>query len=141
LRSAPSSGSRFARADPPAGLPNLPREALDLDALHDPEAIVWCCGPERLAPRRQLAYHAISAASSSGEAHPPGDRKTIRAVLRRGDRRPLGLRWLGYGVRPQTSTAWRNYLTSRRAAALAASARALGIGFAEVPRCRTTRAS
>ena len=121
-----------------AGLPNLPREALDLDRLHDPEAIVWLLSDLKPTwrPGRQLAYHAISGGFILGELIRRVTGKTIRAVLDEEIRRPLGLRWLGYGVRPQdVDRVARNYLTGPPALPPLSPLlrRALGIGFAEVP--------
>src|ERR1043166_2971724 len=86
-----------------AGLPNLTREALDLDRLHDPEAIVWLLSDLKPTwrPGRQLAYHAISGGFILGELVRRVTGKTIRTLLDEEIRRPLGLRWLGYGVRLQ----------------------------------------
>ena len=121
-----------------AGLPNLPREALDLDRLHDPESIVWLLSDLKPTwrPGRQLAYHAISGGFILGELVRRVTGKTVRAVLDEEIRRPLGLRWLGYGVRPQdVDRVARNYLTGPPALPPLSPLlrRALGIGFAEVP--------
>jgi len=140
--SAPSSDHDSPRADPPRPDAELPREALRPRPPGTiPKRSSGCCGPEAdVAPRPPLAYHRSAAASSSA-SYRRVTGKTIRAVARRGDppaaRAPLArLR-----VRPQdVDRVAQNYLTgppalpplSRRFCA------ALGIGFAECPRCRTT---
>ena len=121
-----------------AGLPNLPREALDLERLHDPEAIVWLLSDLKPTwrPGRQLAYHAISGGFILGELVRRVTGKTVRTLLDEEIRRPLGLRWLGYGVRPQdVDRVARNYLTGPPALPPVSQLlrRALGLGFHEVP--------
>ena len=120
-----------------AGLPNLPREALDLERLHDPEAIVWLLSDLKPTwrPGRQLAYHAISGGFILGELVRRVTGKTVRTLLDEEIRRPLGLRWLGYGVRPQdVDRVARNYLTGPPALPPLSQLlrRALGVGFHEV---------
>ena len=83
-----------------AGLPNPPPEAMDLSRLDDPEGIVRILGEMKLTgrPGRQLAYHAVTGGFLLGEVVRRVTGKTIRTVLDEEIRRPLGFRWLSYGV-------------------------------------------
>jgi len=85
-----------------AGLANVPPGVMDLDRLADPEGIVRILAALQLTgrPGRQLAYHAVSGGFILGEIVRRVTGKTIRAVLDDEIARPLGFRWLGYGVRP-----------------------------------------
>src|SRR5207247_1919042 len=85
-----------------AGLPNPPPEAMDLDRLDDPEGIVRILCEMKLTgrPGRQLAYHAVTGGFILGEVVRRVTGKTIRTVLDEEVRRPLGFRWLSYGVPP-----------------------------------------
>jgi CubicO group peptidase (beta-lactamase class C family) len=97
-----------------AGLPNPPPEAMDLDRLDDPASIVrmLCELKQTWRPGRQLAYHAVTGGFILGELVRRVTGKTIRAVLDDEIRRPLGFRWLGYGVRPEeVDLVVRNYFT------------------------------
>jgi CubicO group peptidase (beta-lactamase class C family) len=97
-----------------AGLPNPPPEAMDLDRLDDPEDIVRILCEMKLTgrPGRQLAYHAVTGGFILGEVVRRVTGKTIRAVLEEEVRRPLGFRWLSYGVPPEdVDSVVRNYFT------------------------------
>jgi CubicO group peptidase (beta-lactamase class C family) len=85
-----------------AGLANVPPGVMDLDRLRDPEGIVRILAALQLTgrPGRQLAYHAVSGGFILGEVVRRVTGKTIATVLDEEFRRPLGFRWLGYGVRP-----------------------------------------
>lgn len=85
-----------------AGIPVISPEALDLDLLADPAAIeeyVLDLRP-RSRPGRP-AYHAISGGFVMEVVvrHVLG--MSLREVLARDFKRPLGLRWFDYGVRPK----------------------------------------
>lgn len=84
-----------------AGMPNLPPEIMDLDRLKDPEGIVKIlCDAQPLSRAgRQLAYHAISGGFILAEVVRRVTGKDIRAVLAEAILRPLGFRWMNYGVR------------------------------------------
>jgi CubicO group peptidase (beta-lactamase class C family) len=84
-----------------AGIPNLPPDALDLDNLADPAGIVrlLCAARPTSRPGRQLAYHAITGGFVLGEVVRRVTGKSINRVLDEEIRRPLGLRWMRYGVR------------------------------------------
>lgn len=83
-----------------AGIPNLPRGALDFDLLERPEEIVslLAATPLRMRPGRQLAYHAVTGGFVLGEVVRRATGTDIRTILDRYVRGPLGLRWMGYGV-------------------------------------------
>jgi CubicO group peptidase (beta-lactamase class C family) len=83
-----------------AGIPNLPPTVLDLDMLQDPEAIlrILCESEPTSRPGRQLAYHAITGGFVLGEVVRRVTGKDIRTVLDDEIRRPLGFRWMSYGV-------------------------------------------
>jgi CubicO group peptidase (beta-lactamase class C family) len=83
-----------------AGIPNPPPEMMDLDLLDDPAEIVriLCRQPQASRPGRQLAYHAITGGFILGEIARRVTGKDIRTFLDDEIRRPLGFRWLSYGV-------------------------------------------
>ncbi len=86
-----------------AGIPNVPEDAMDLDLLDHPKDIVdILSGTELLwRPGRQLAYHAISGGFILGEIVRRVTGRTIRDVLASEIKKPLGFRWLNYGVAPE----------------------------------------
>ncbi len=85
-----------------AGLPNPPPETMDLDLLEHPDRILelLCDVPLAWRPGRQLAYHAVTGGFILGEIVRRVTGKTIRAVHDDSVRRPLGFRWMRYGVLP-----------------------------------------
>ncbi len=85
-----------------AGVPNLPREALDLDMLGDPAAGMELICEQRpvTRPGALLAYHAISGGFIIGEIVRRVTGVDIREYLRREVLDPLGFRWMDYGVAP-----------------------------------------
>jgi CubicO group peptidase (beta-lactamase class C family) len=86
-----------------AGIPNLPRAALDLDNLDRPEVIRELLFEARplTRPGRLLAYHAVSGGFVLGEVVRAATGRDIRAVLDAEILEPLGFRWGSYGVRPE----------------------------------------
>ena len=86
-----------------AGVPNVPREALDLDLLADQEHILHlvCEAKPTSRPGKRLAYHAISGGFILGEVVRRVTGKNIRDVLAKEILDPLGFRWTNYGVRPE----------------------------------------
>jgi CubicO group peptidase (beta-lactamase class C family) len=119
-----------------AGLPNVPPEAVDLDRLDDPESIVriLCDMPLTGRPGRQLAYHAVTGGFILGEVVRRVTGKTVRALLADEIGRPLGFRWLGYGVRPaDVERVAVNYTTGPLLLPPFSTIlqRALGVGFAD----------
>jgi CubicO group peptidase (beta-lactamase class C family) len=86
-----------------AGIPNLPPEALDLDLLGQPGRVCeLICDMKRAGrPGRLVAYHAISTGFVFAEVVRRITGQTIREVLEKEFREPLGLEWLHYGVAPE----------------------------------------
>ena len=86
-----------------AGIPNLPPAALDLDLLDQPDRIceLLCEMEPRTRPGSLVAYHAISGGFILGEVVRRATGSSIREVLEKEIREPLGLRWLHYGVKPE----------------------------------------
>jgi len=84
-----------------AGIPNLPPDAMDLDLLGQPEKVVeiMCDAELRSRPGRVLAYHAVSGGFVLAEVVRRVTGDDIRTVLERELIRPLGYRWMSYGVR------------------------------------------
>jgi CubicO group peptidase (beta-lactamase class C family) len=97
-----------------AGIPNIPREAMQLDRLVDTEGIVRLLCDLRLTgrPGRQLAYHAITGGFILGELVRRVTGRTIREFFDAEVRGPLGFHWLRYGVAPEdVGQVVRNYFT------------------------------
>ncbi len=119
-----------------AGIPNLPPEAINLDILERPDEILGllCEAKPTWRPGRQLAYHAISGGFVLGEVVRRVTGKSIRAVLDARIRRPLGFRWLSYGVpRRDVGKVAVNYFTGPPPLPPLSFIlnRALGVGFRE----------
>ena len=85
-----------------AGVPNLPREAMDLDRADDRDFFVeiLCDAKPFARPGQVLAYHAVSGGFILGEIAHQVTGKTIREVLAEEILDPLGFRWTNYGVAP-----------------------------------------
>lgn len=97
-----------------AGIPNLPSEAFDLDLLAHPEEVsrMVCELEPATRPGRLVSYHAISTGFVLAEVVRRVTGKTIREVLHKEVREPLGLRWLHFGVEPhQVDLVARNAVT------------------------------
>jgi CubicO group peptidase (beta-lactamase class C family) len=119
-----------------AGLPSPPREALDLDVLGAPERIVeiLCEMPLASRPGRQLAYHAVTGGFILGEIVRRITGESIRAVHDESIRRPLGFRWMRYGLDPEDlGCVAVNYFTGLPALPPVSLVlrRALGVSFYE----------
>jgi CubicO group peptidase (beta-lactamase class C family) len=120
-----------------AGVPNFPREALDLDRVRDREFHVraLCEAKPFAKPGRFLVYHAVSGGYILGEIVHRVTGKDIRTVLAEEILDPLGFRWTNYGVAPEdVSRAAVNYVTGPPTApplSLLLS-RALGLPFDEL---------
>jgi CubicO group peptidase (beta-lactamase class C family) len=86
-----------------AGVPGLPRAALDLDRVGDREFLtqIICDAKPSLKPGTLLAYHAVSGGFILGEIVQRATGKSIRDVLAEEILDPLGFRWGNYGVRPE----------------------------------------
>jgi CubicO group peptidase (beta-lactamase class C family) len=83
-----------------AGMPNLPPGVMKLEQLEDPDGILplLCEMVPSWRPGRQLAYHAITGGFLIGEIVKRVTGKDIRTYLRDEILRPLGFRWMNYGV-------------------------------------------
>lgn len=86
-----------------AGIPQLPRDALDLERLEDPEHILKAIPRLRSMhrPGTAVAYHTVSGGFVLGEVVRRATGENIRAVLAREILDPLRFRWMNYGVAPQ----------------------------------------
>jgi CubicO group peptidase (beta-lactamase class C family) len=97
-----------------SGIPNLPPEVMHLGSLDDPDAVIRILCATRPSGRagRQLAYHAITGGFVLGEVARRVTGRTVRDLLDVEVRRPLGFRWLSYGVDPaDTRQVVTNYVT------------------------------
>lgn len=83
-----------------AGIPNIPPELLDLDLLDQPEQIckILCEMEPTTRPGSLVAYHAISGGFILAEVVRRATGNSIREVLDKEIRQPLGLEWFHYGV-------------------------------------------
>jgi CubicO group peptidase (beta-lactamase class C family) len=117
-----------------AGVPNLPRDALDLASIGDRELLCeFLCDAKPFArPGRFLAYHAVSGGFILGEIVERVTGKSIHEVLASEILDPLGFRWTNYGVAPeQVGEVALNYVTGPPAGPplSALLTRALGLPF------------
>lgn len=97
-----------------AGVPNLPKDALDLDELGNREALirVMCESKPTSRPGKVLAYHAVSGGQILGELVHRVTGKDIRTVLAEEILEPLGFRWGNFGVATEDiAKVGRNYAT------------------------------
>jgi CubicO group peptidase (beta-lactamase class C family) len=83
-----------------AGVPTLPREALDIEHIGDREHIInlICEAKPLVKPGTLLAYHAVSGGFILGEIVHRVTGRDIRSVLASEFLEPLGFRWMSYGV-------------------------------------------
>jgi CubicO group peptidase (beta-lactamase class C family) len=86
-----------------AGLPQIPREALDLRYIDDRDfqLRIMCDARPSSRPGTVVAYHAISGGFVLAEIVRRVTGKGIREVLADEILEPLGFRWGNYGVAPQ----------------------------------------
>jgi CubicO group peptidase (beta-lactamase class C family) len=120
-----------------AGIPNLPPEVMDLDQLNDPHKILQflCATQPTSRPGRQLAYHAITGGFVLAEVVHRVTGKSIRDFLDAEIRRPLGFRWMSYGVaRRDVKQVALNYFTGPPPLLLLSTIldRALGLPFRDI---------
>jgi CubicO group peptidase (beta-lactamase class C family) len=97
-----------------AGVPTLPRKALDIEHLGDREAIIEVIAGAKplVKPGTLLAYHAVSGGFILGEIVQRVTGRTIRDVLAAEFLDPLGFRWMNYGVAAEDVAAvGLNYVT------------------------------
>jgi CubicO group peptidase (beta-lactamase class C family) len=122
-----------------AGVPNLPKSALDLDNLGDRQYmtdILVNASPFAKAGR-YLAYHAVSGGFILGEIVHAVTGKDIREVLAEEFLDPLGFRWTNYGVAPEdVEEVALNYITGPPTAPPFSNllSRALGVGLDDLVR-------
>ena len=122
-----------------AGVPNLVREALELDRAADSEFIVQTLIDAKPSTKagRALAYHAVSGGFILGEIVRRVASEDIREVLAREILRPLGFRWTNYGVAEADLDAVAlNYVTGPPTAPPFSQllTRALGLGLDDLVR-------
>lgn len=120
-----------------SGVPNLPREAFDLDLVGDRDFLVktLCEAKPFAKPGRFLAYHAVSGGFILGEVVHRATGRDIATVLVQEILQPLGFRWTNYGVAPQDVDALAlNYVTGPPTAPPLSQllTRALGLGFEDL---------
>jgi CubicO group peptidase (beta-lactamase class C family) len=86
-----------------AGVPNLPKELLDLEHAGDRELIVrlLCEQKPSHEPGTLLAYHAVTGGFILGEIVERVTGKSIRDVLAEEILTPLNFRWGNYGVKAE----------------------------------------
>jgi CubicO group peptidase (beta-lactamase class C family) len=97
-----------------AGVPNVPKEAFDLDMLEDPDAImaILCDTKPRTRPGKLLSYHAVSGGFIIAEIVRRVTGRTIREVLATEFLDKLGFRWNNFGVeQADVDDVGLNYLT------------------------------
>jgi CubicO group peptidase (beta-lactamase class C family) len=85
-----------------AGIPNLPPEVMDLKLLGSPEKVIEILArmPRTSRPGSWVQYHAVSGGFVLAELVRRATGDDIRTVLEREICKPLGFRWMRYGVRP-----------------------------------------
>jgi CubicO group peptidase (beta-lactamase class C family) len=86
-----------------AGVPGLPKTALDLDRVGDREFLTKVVAEAKpsVKPGTLLAYHAVSGGFILGEIVWRTTGKSIHDVLAEEILDPLGFRWTNYGVAPE----------------------------------------
>jgi CubicO group peptidase (beta-lactamase class C family) len=117
-----------------SGVPDLVREALDLERATDSEFIMQTLVDAKPSTKagRALAYHAVSGGFILGEVVRRATGRDIREVLADEILRPLGFRWTNYGVaEADLGTVAINYVTGPPTAPPFSQllTRALGLGL------------
>jgi CubicO group peptidase (beta-lactamase class C family) len=84
-----------------AGIPNLPPEAMDLELLGHPDKVIEILARMRRTgrPGNLTQYHAISGGFVLAEVVRRATGESIGTWLEREICKPLGFRWMRYGVR------------------------------------------
>jgi CubicO group peptidase (beta-lactamase class C family) len=84
-----------------AGIPNLPPDAMRLELLAHPERVIELLSEAEPSstPGRLLAYHAVTGGFVLAEIVRRATGQSLRELLEKQIREPLGLRWLHYGVK------------------------------------------
>ena len=86
-----------------AGVPAMPKGALDLDRVNDWQfhrELMYDAKPV-FRPGKRQAYHAVSGGAVLGEVVREITGKSIRDVLAETILDPLGFRWTNFGVAPE----------------------------------------
>jgi CubicO group peptidase (beta-lactamase class C family) len=117
-----------------AGVPNLPKSALELDDIDDRELMCEVLSDAKPFAKagRYLAYHAVSGGFILGEVVWRVTGKDIRQVLAEEFLDPLGFRWTNFGVAPEdVEQVAVNYITGPPTAPPLSNllSRALGTGL------------
>jgi CubicO group peptidase (beta-lactamase class C family) len=97
-----------------AGVPGLPRAALDVERIEDREFLTRaiCEAKPFVKPGTLLAYHAVSGGFILGEIVQRVTGKSVREVLAEEILDPLHFRWGNYGVKPgDVEEVGLNYVT------------------------------
>ncbi len=97
-----------------AGVPGLPKAALDLDRVNDREFLTRtiCQAKPFVKPGTLLAYHAMSGGFILGEIVWRVTGKPVSEILAAEILEPLGFRWGNYGVaREDVDQVGLNYVT------------------------------
>jgi CubicO group peptidase (beta-lactamase class C family) len=97
-----------------AGVPGLPKEALDLDRVGDREFLLRtiCEARPFVRPGALLAYHAVSGGFILHEIVQRVTGSSLRDILGKSVLDPLGFRWGNYGVdESDVEAVGLNYLT------------------------------
>jgi CubicO group peptidase (beta-lactamase class C family) len=83
-----------------AGVPTLPREALDIERIGDREHVIQVIAGAKpfVKPGTLLAYHAVSGGFILGEIVHRATGRSIKDALEEEFLRTLGFRWMNYGV-------------------------------------------
>ncbi len=117
-----------------AGVPNLPREVLELDNIGNRELLreALCDAKPFARPGRLLAYHAVSGGFILAEIAERVTGEPINELLADEILDPLGFQWTNYGVAPErVGEVALNYVTGPRATPPLSTllTRALGLPF------------
>jgi CubicO group peptidase (beta-lactamase class C family) len=120
-----------------AGVPNLPREAFDLDRIDDRDFLLdFLCSAKPFGkPGEFLAYHAVSGGFILAEVIERATGQDIKSLLSEAIRTPLGFRWTDYGVvADDISTMALDYVTGPPTLPPFSQllTRALGVGLDEL---------
>lgn len=85
-----------------SGIPSVSGPGDKLDLLLDPKRIVdtLCAAEPTWAPGRRLAYHAVSGGFVLAEIIQRVTGRDVRQFLHDEVLKPLGFRWMNYGVAP-----------------------------------------
>lgn len=97
-----------------AGVPNTPPDSMDPDLLARPDEIVALLCEQRplWRPGTRLGYHAVTTGFLLGEIVRRVSGRDIRTYIADEMMRPLGMRWMSYGVAAdEVDLVARNYRT------------------------------